>query len=76
MSDITNIKKVIGSTQKTKKITRAMELVAASKLGKTQASMAKGRPYADVMNKMIQRVANSHSEYKHPFFSKLHMVLS
>lgn len=67
MSDINSIKKVITSTQKTKKITRAMELVAASKLGKTQASMNKGRPYADAMNEMIRHVANSNSEYRHSF---------
>lgn len=70
MSDIANIKSVIVSTNKTKKITRAMELVAASKLGKTQASMAKGRPYADSMNKMIRHVANSNSEYKHAFLEQ------
>lgn len=70
MSDIANIKQCIASTQKTKKITRAMELVAASKLGKTQASMAKGRPYADAMNEMIRHVAYSHSEYRHPFLEE------
>lgn len=70
MSDITNIKNVITSTQKTKKITRAMELVAASKLGKTQTSMTKGRPYADAMNQMIRHVAHSHSEYHHPFLTE------
>lgn len=67
MSDTNKIKKLITSTEKTKKITKAMELVAASKLGKTQASMSRGRPYADAMNQMIRHVAHSHSEYRHPF---------
>lgn len=70
MSDITNIKNVIQSTQKTKKITRAMELVAASKLGKTQTKMNEGRSYADSINEMIRHVANSNSEYRHPFLQQ------
>ncbi len=67
MSQIAKVKATIHSTQKTKKITRAMELVAASKLGKTQQRMAKGRPYADKMLEVIQHVAQSQSEYRHPY---------
>lgn len=67
MSQIAKVKATITSTEKTKKITRAMELVAASKLGKTQQRMAKGRPYADKMLDVIRHVAQSQSEYRHPY---------
>jgi len=61
------IRTKITSVEKTKKITRAMELVAASKMRKAQNRMAISRPYADKMLKVISHLANAHPEYRHPY---------
>ncbi len=61
------VKSVILSTEKTKKITGAMHLMAASKLQKTQQKMSASRPYADKMLQVIGHVAACHSELKHPY---------
>ena len=67
MSQSAKIRATITSTQKTRKVTSALELVAASKLNKTQETMASSRPYADKMLQVIGHVANCNSEYNHPF---------
>ena len=46
MAQTKEIRKKIGSVQNTKKITSAMELVASSKMKKTQDAMSKGKPYS------------------------------
>lgn len=69
MSTGREIRNKIGSIKKTQKITRAMQLVAASKMRKTQERMMKSRPYAEKMRAVIEHVALSHSEYHHPYFS-------
>ena len=58
----------IASVQNTQKITRAMEMVATSKMRKAQDRMKATRPYAEKMRKVISHVAHAHSEYRHPFF--------
>ena len=61
------IRTQIKSIENTKKITRAMEMVAASKMRKAQDRMAASRPYADKMRQVIAHLAHAHPEYKHPY---------
>jgi F-type H+-transporting ATPase subunit gamma len=61
------IRTQIRSVQNTKKITGAMEMVAASKMRKAQDRMAASRPYADKMRNVIAHLAHAHPEYKHPY---------
>ena len=61
------IRMKIASVKNTQKITKAMEMVAASKMRKTQDRMKKAIPYAKKMMDMISHVALGHSEYRHPF---------
>ena len=67
------IKKKIGSVENTKKITSAMEMVASSKMRKTQDRMEMGRPYADRMLSVIGHLANSNPEYKPLYLSLIHI---
>src|SRR4030065_1794335 len=61
------IRTKIKSVQNTQKITRAMEMVAASKMRKAQERMRMARPYADKLRNVIGHLAHAHPEYKHPF---------
>ncbi len=61
------IRTQITSIKNTQKITRAMEMVAASKMRKAQERMAATRPYADKIYNVVQHLAYSHPEYKHPY---------
>ncbi len=70
MSKAREIRNKIGSINNTQKITRAMELVAASKMRKAQDRMAKARPYASKIRKVISHVAASHSEFRHPYLEQ------
>ena len=67
MAQAAQVRSVILSTQKTEKITRAMQLVAASKLQKTQNRMTLTRPYAEKMLQVIRHVAGANSECRHPY---------
>src|SRR5436190_18574707 len=60
----------IQSVKNTQKITKAMEMVAASKMRKTQNRMIKAIPYAKEILKVIHHVANANSEYRHPYMEK------
>ncbi|MSR15281.1 MAG: F0F1 ATP synthase subunit gamma [Gammaproteobacteria bacterium] len=57
----------IASVQNTQKITRAMEMVATSKMRKAQERMRAACPYADKMRNVVAHIAQAHSEYRHPF---------
>ncbi len=57
----------IGSVKNTQKITRAMEMVAASKLRKTQDRMAASRPYAERIRTVIGHLSEANPDYRHPF---------
>ena len=59
------IKTKIASVQSTRKITSAMEMVAASKMRKAQDRMESSRPYARSIRGVIQHLAKSNPEYKH-----------
>jgi F-type H+-transporting ATPase subunit gamma len=61
------IRSKIRSIQNTQKITKAMEMVAASKMRKAQSRMDATRPYARKMRAVIGHLANAHPEYEHPF---------
>ena len=61
------IRTQIRSIENTQKITRAMEMVAGSKMRKAQERMEQARPYAEKMRNVISHVAAARSEYKHPF---------
>lgn len=57
----------IRSIKNTQKITKAMEMVAASKMRKTQERMARAIPYAEKILNVISHVASGHAEYRHPY---------
>ena len=61
------IKKKIGSVENTQKVTRAMQMVAASKMRRTQDRMNEARPYAHRIRDVIAHLANANPEYKHVF---------
>src|SRR5476649_2281809 len=61
------IRSKISSVQNTQKITKAMEMVAASKMRKTQERMAASRPYAETIREVIGHLALGNLEYKHPY---------
>ncbi len=61
------IRTQIASIQNTQKITKAMEMVAASKMRKAQDRMAANRPYAKKMRAVIGHVASANIEYHHPY---------
>lgn len=61
------IRTQIASVRNTQKITRAMEMVAASKMRKAQERMQAARPYADKIRLVIAHLGHAHSEYRHPF---------
>jgi F-type H+-transporting ATPase subunit gamma len=67
MANEKEIRTQIRSIENTQKITRAMEMVAGSKMRKAQDRMQHARPYADKMRTVISHVAAANSEYKHPF---------
>lgn len=70
MAGAKEIRSKIGSVKNTQKITKAMEMVAASKMRKTQERMAASRPYADTMRKVIGHLALGNLEYKHPYLNE------
>jgi len=61
------IRTKINSVKNTQKITKAMEMVAASKLRKTQDRMAASRPYADRIRAVIGHLNEANPDYRHPF---------
>ena len=61
------IKKKIGSVENTQKITSAMQMVAASKMRRTQERMRQGKPYSEKIRSVIGHLANSNPEYRHTY---------
>jgi F-type H+-transporting ATPase subunit gamma len=60
----------IKSVQNTRKITKAMEMVAASKMKKAQERMRAGRPYARRILSIAMHAAQANAEYKHPLLTR------
>jgi F-type H+-transporting ATPase subunit gamma len=69
MAGAKEIRTKIRSIQNTQKITKAMEMVAASKMRKSQERMAATRPYATRMRDVISHLAQAHPEYHHPYLN-------
>jgi F-type H+-transporting ATPase subunit gamma len=64
------IRTKIGSVKNTQKITRAMQMVAASKLRRTQQIMEASRPYAERIRTVIGHLNEANPDYKHPFLKQ------
>ncbi|MDD3518054.1 MAG: F0F1 ATP synthase subunit gamma [Chromatiales bacterium] len=67
MAGAKEIRTQIKSIKSTQKITKAMEMVAASKMRKAQDRMLASRPYAERMRGVIGHLAMAHAEYRHPY---------
>lgn len=63
------IRSKIASIKNTQKITKAMEMVAASKMRKTQERMNASKPYASKIYNVVRHIARAASEYRHPFMT-------
>lgn len=61
------IRNKIKSVENTRKITKAMEMVAASKMRKAQERMRAARPYGEKIRRVAGNLAHALTEYKHPF---------
>jgi len=64
------IRTQIKSIQNTQKITKAMEMVAASKMRKAKDRMAANRPYATKMRSVVGHIASANIEYQHPYLQQ------
>ncbi|MEA3412682.1 MAG: F0F1 ATP synthase subunit gamma [Pseudomonadota bacterium] len=76
MSGEKEIRTQIKSIQSTQKITKAMEMVAASKMRRAQERMLASRPYAQKMSNVIGHLAMAHPEYCHPYLIERETVNS
>ncbi len=70
MAGSKEIRTKIKSVENTRKITRAMEMVAASKMRKAQERMRAARPYAEKIRNVAAHLSRANPEYKHPFLVK------
>jgi F-type H+-transporting ATPase subunit gamma len=67
MPSTKEIRMKIKSVQNTRKITKAMQMVAASKMRKAQDRMRAARPYGDKIRNIVAHLARANPEYRHPF---------
>jgi F-type H+-transporting ATPase subunit gamma len=67
MPSTKEIRVKIKSVQNTRKITKAMEMVAASKMRKAQERMRHARPYGDKIRNIVAHLAQANPEYRHPY---------
>ena len=67
MATAKEIRTRINSVKKTKKITRAMEMISASKLFKCKRRMELSKPYAKLARSIIEHLSKGNPEYKHPY---------
>ncbi|MCC6201562.1 MAG: F0F1 ATP synthase subunit gamma [Gammaproteobacteria bacterium] len=70
MAAAKEIRTKIASVKNTQKITRAMEMVAASKMRKAQERMRAARPYAEKMRNVVAHLARANTEYRHPYLGE------
>jgi F-type H+-transporting ATPase subunit gamma len=70
MAGSKEIRNKIKSVQSTRKITKAMEMVAASKMKRAQDRMRSARPYVGRMVAIVRHLAHANTEYRHPFLLK------
>jgi F-type H+-transporting ATPase subunit gamma len=76
MAGTKEIRNKIKSVQSTRKITKAMEMVAASKMKRAQDRMRASRPYVGRMVGMVRHLAHANPEYQHPFLVRRPQVKS
>lgn len=69
MAGAREIRTKIKSVANTRKVTRALEMVSASKIRKAQELMRASRPYARAMRQVVGHIAKANTEFKHPFLS-------
>ncbi len=69
MPNLKDIKRRIGSVQKTQQITRAMRMVAGAKLRRAQAAIESARPYANRMRATLAEVARAQKDAEHPLLA-------
>ena len=74
MAGSKEIRTKIKSVENTRKITKAMEMVAASKMRKAQDRMRSSRPYADKIRNVAAHLSYANPEYKHPYLIKREVV--
>lgn len=74
MAGSKEIRTKIKSVENTSKITKAMEMVAASKMRKAQERMRASRPYAEKIRNVAAHLSHAHTEYKHAFLIKRDVV--
>jgi F-type H+-transporting ATPase subunit gamma len=74
MAGSKEIRNKIKSVQSTRKITKAMEMVAASKMKKAQDRMRASRPYVQRALQIAMHVARANTEYRHPFLTRRDVV--
>jgi F-type H+-transporting ATPase subunit gamma len=67
MAGTKEIRLKIRSVESTRKITRAMQMVAASKMRRSQERMHAARPYAEKIRNIAARISHANPEYRHPF---------
>ncbi len=74
MAGSKEIRNKIKSVQSTRKITKAMEMVAASKMKKAQDRMRSTRPYVEKVFNIVLHIAKANTEYRHPFLVQREQV--
>jgi len=67
MAGTKEIRTKIKSVQNTRKITKAMEMVAASKMRRAQQRMRAARPYSEKIHNVAAHISHANPEYRHPF---------
>jgi F-type H+-transporting ATPase subunit gamma len=70
MPSTRDIRRRIKSVKNTAQITKAMQMVAASKMRRAQQSALSGRPYADLMNQVLAQVTSKATDFSHPLMEK------
>jgi F-type H+-transporting ATPase subunit gamma len=74
MAGFKDIRTKIRSVENTRKITKAMEMVAASKMRKAQERMRAARPYSEKVRNIAGNLAQANPEYRHPFIERREFV--
>lgn len=74
MAGSKEIRTKIKSVENTRKITRAMEMVAAAKMRKSQQRMRAARPYAERIRQVAAHLSHANSEYSHPYLVKRDVI--
>jgi len=70
MAGSKEIRTQVASIKGTQKITKAMQMVAASKMRKAQERMQATRPYADKIQNVVNHLSQAHPEYHHPYLEQ------